>query len=156
MFETLKNSFHTHQTNRVLQKLVDSIQTGQLEDFQNKLKKFIEMDGWDEHQEFLFRMFMLYSQNRQFLRTLLHMGFDPNVKDEEGIAPLHRAVESGIPENVILLLEFDADPNVQDLRGVTPLHIAYSYDRMSEIIEALINHGANLNIRDGIGKRYLM
>ncbi len=44
----------------------------------------------------------------------------------------------------------------QDNRGVTALHIANSYDGTSEIIQLLLEYGANPGIKDNLGKVYLM
>jgi hypothetical protein len=77
--------------------------------------------------------------------TLLKKGVDPNVQDEEGCTPLHRAIaivkdvkiedEEDFLANdecddalycVKLLLDHGADPNIRDNNGNTPVHILAS------------------------------
>jgi ankyrin repeat protein len=48
--------------------------------------------------------------------VLLALGADVHGRDEEGITPLHRAVQSGAPLAVERLLRSGADPNLRDRR----------------------------------------
>jgi hypothetical protein len=48
------------------------------------------------------------------LETMLACGFDPNVKDSEGITPLHRAARAGRAEAVRMLLLHGAEVNALD------------------------------------------
>ena len=54
--------------------------------------------------------------------TMLACGFDPNVKDHEGVTALHRAAMAGRAESVRVLLEHGADVNGYDhMFAATPL-----------------------------------
>ncbi len=96
------------------------------------------------------------TEDTYFLETLLSSGLDPNQSNEQGIFPLHTAVENGKKNAVLILLTHGADPDVCDPNQVTPLHIANSYDGLGEISDLLLEYGANPNRRDSLGKRYLM
>lgn len=90
-------------------------------------------------------------------RVLLAAGVDPDVRDGEGLAPLHHAVMStascGV-EIVDLLLASGADPNVQDRGGISPLHLAASFAAV-EVIRSLITHGASPSLRTTQGRTSL-
>jgi len=56
------------------------------------------------------------------LDTMLACGFDPNVKDHEGVTALHRAAMAGRAESVRVLLAHGADVNGHDdMFAATPL-----------------------------------
>jgi ankyrin repeat protein len=61
-------------------------------------------------------------------RFLLERGANPDCQDENGDAPLHKALKSRLvkepAEFVELLLAFGADPDLRNKEGLTPLDIA--------------------------------
>jgi ankyrin repeat protein len=61
-------------------------------------------------------------------RFLLECGGNPNCQDEDGDAPLHKALKSRLVKDPIefveLLLAFGADPNLRNNKGQTPLDLA--------------------------------
>ena len=67
------------------------------------------------------------------------------------LSPLHSAVAARATPIVQLLLAAGADPNVQQQGGYTPLMSAASHGEL-EIMEALIRHGAKINLTDNEGK----
>ena len=74
-------------------------------------------------------------------RLLLEMGADPNVRNDAGATALLWAVDD--PAMTRLLLERRADPNVRSLDGRTPLQVAAGRADASEIVNALLDHGAD-------------
>ncbi len=74
-------------------------------------------------------------------RLLLEMGADPNVRNDAGATALLWAVDD--PAMTRLLLERRADPNVRSLDGRTPLLVAAGRVDASEIVNALLDHGAD-------------
>ncbi|KUO85524.1 MAG: hypothetical protein AT711_06515, partial [Thermoproteus sp. CIS_19] len=81
------------------------------------------------------------------VEPLLNLGVDPNLRDEEGLTPLHRALMHNNPysaEVVDLLLSRGADPNVRGRDGNTPLHLAAEFNRV-QAAALLLKHGADPN-----------
>ena len=54
------------------------------------------------------------SGNAAVLETMLACGFDPNAKDKESVAPLHRAAMGGHVEATRVLLKYGADVGALD------------------------------------------
>jgi ankyrin repeat protein len=54
------------------------------------------------------------SGNTEVLGTMLACGFDPAVRDKDGVTPLHRAAMAGYPSAVRVLLKFGADVGALD------------------------------------------
>jgi hypothetical protein len=84
------------------------------------------------------------------VRKLLEKGENPNVRDEYGSTPLHKAASRGHVDIARLLLEYGADPNVRDEYGWTPLHNA-AYRGHVDVVALLLEHGADPNIQNKDG-----
>jgi len=97
-----------------------------------------------------------YSKSSEILISILELGIHPDTPNSLGQFPLHLAVENGNIDFVRVLSRYGANPNIKDSKGVTPLHISYSYDQLGGISDLLVSLGADINIRDNLGKRYLM
>jgi uncharacterized protein len=97
----------------------------------------------------------------ELMKLLIAHGADPKIFTAHNVTPL--AVASGIgwvegvtyewsPEENIeavkMCLELGIDPNVADDEGRTALHGAAHKGRL-EVIQMLVDHGANLNAHDG-------
>jgi len=84
-------------------------------------------------------------------RLVIDCGVNPNIRDNDGWTPLHKASWNGNPEVVKLLLEHGADPNIRDNHGFTPLHYA-AKDCHVDVVRVLLDHGADPTIRDNDGR----
>lgn len=156
MFRIIADLYRNYTINQNLRNLVNSIREDRIKDF-NRSIELLEKNNLLKHNAGLLLIISTTEQrNSYYLEKFLSIGLDPDQRDKDGVSPLHLAVEMGNINSVKLLLDFNADPNIADYRGVTPLHIAYSFDGMTEIIEYLLSKGANPNLRDKLGKRYLM
>lgn len=80
--------------------------------------------------------------SREVGEILMAMGADPDVKDAEGVTPLHHATMRGDLPLLTLLIEFNADVNRADNGGLTPLHLAAQYDHAA-IAEFLLGQKAD-------------
>jgi ankyrin repeat protein len=103
----------------------------------------------------------------EIAQLLISRGADINIQDNFGLTPLHHAVAKGYKEMVEILLEHNALVDLQDSAGRTALHFAAGatsligrntggvYDDSVTkdsiyMVECLLNHGADINIRDKI------
>jgi ankyrin repeat protein len=92
------------------------------------------------------------SGNAAVLDTMLRAGFDPSVKDKDGVTALHRAAMGGHPEAVATLLKYGAPIDALDgMFSATPLvwavegrgHAAPGSDHVA-VARILIDHGSPL------------
>jgi ankyrin repeat protein len=81
-------------------------------------------------------------------RLLIAHGADPNIPEQNGCTPLHRASMNGRIEIVRLLIEYGTNVEVKDDKGRTPLDVAWSDDvsqsragkQREEIVKLLLEH----------------
>ncbi|MDR3285127.1 MAG: ankyrin repeat domain-containing protein [Holosporales bacterium] len=91
------------------------------------------------------------NENLEAVKRLIGVkGISPDVKDNEGFAPLHRAARHGWVDVVQALIRIGADKNVKDNKGFAPLHWAVRHGRV-EVVQALIRIGADKNVQDREG-----
>ncbi len=81
---------------------------------------------------------------------LIRRGADPNVRDKQGMTPLHYAAYRGDAACAKALLKGGADPNAKDSIGMTPLHDA-AYAGHAGFVKVLLNGGAAVSPRDKWG-----
>ncbi|GEM29080.1 hypothetical protein NN3_00870 [Nocardia neocaledoniensis NBRC 108232] len=87
------------------------------------------------------------------IQQLLAEGYDPNDRDEAGLAPLHFAAQYGGIDTVATLLNAGADPNAQDDKGDTPLFYAFrSPWSTPEVVRLLRDRGADADIENHRGQ----
>ena len=81
---------------------------------------------------------------------LIQHGVDVNLKDEHGVAPLHRAIHSGHGDLARLLIEAGADVQARNHAGNTPVQVA-AFAGLPEVIKLLVEAGAPVNVPDQVG-----
>ena len=95
----------------------------------------------------------LVEENRTYyIKYFVKMGADVNATDKDGWTPLYAVAGSGKIEAVKLLLENGADVATKGHELMTPLHLV----RNLEIAQNLIDHGAQVDERDSMGRTPLM
>lgn len=89
--------------------------------------------------------------NPGYVRYLIEKGCDVNLGNGTKGTPLHRAVDTNLPDIAEILLQHGADPNATDEHGTTPLLIAAKYGD-SGIGKLLLQYKANPSKADKNGK----
>lgn len=84
-----------------------------------------------------------------YLRYLLQMGADPNLRDAKGTTPLLLAVTEGKGDMIPVLIDAKANPNLGNSSGETPL-IRAVQRRDVAMVRALLAGGADPDQRDYI------
>jgi len=88
------------------------------------------------------RMAALYG-NFEKVRDLVDGGVDVNATNNDGMAPLHWAVQKRL-DIVRYLVEHGANVNSTSINGLTPLHNAVEKGHL-DIVAFLVEHGAYVN-----------
>jgi ankyrin repeat protein len=96
-----------------------------------------------------------YEGDVERVKKLLEKGANLNIKNIDGLAPLHMAASEGRPcrccDVVKLLLERGADPNTQNKDGDTPLHWA-AHEGHDDVVKLLLVYGADPAVKDEYGR----
>lgn len=110
-----------------------------------------EVNKLDSHGRSLLCYAARYDQPEVAIQ-LLAAGCDPNVGDNEGITPLHEAVDAGSMDVLKLLIKQGCcNVNAANKSGETPLMYATIKDDV-EMTKLLIKSGARVNDTDHMGR----
>ncbi|KAI9852682.1 MAG: Ankyrin repeat domain-containing protein 44 [Vezdaea acicularis] len=82
------------------------------------------------------------------MRLLLRSGALVNTPDLDRVSALHLASELGSVEKVKILLEYGIDANAKDGTGSRPLQYAMRTGKPLEIVQLLLDHGADIKAED--------
>ncbi|MCZ8158024.1 MAG: ankyrin repeat domain-containing protein [Leptospira sp.] len=156
MISKIRKLILEYRFNATVRSLYTSIENADINNFHSTLKKLKENQNISDFLPMLLCFTCEHSKESEILITLLELGIHPDTPNQSDRFPIHEAVENGNEEFVKILLRFGANPNIIDKNGVTPLHISYSYDSLGGISDLLVSNGADLTLRDSLGKRYLM
>ncbi|XP_076895615.1 acyl-CoA-binding domain-containing protein 1-like [Bidens hawaiensis] len=110
---------------------------------------FIHEEGSDELKLDDIHAFAREGDTENLIKCV-EAGIPVDIKDSEGRAPLHWAVDRGHIETAELLLSRNADVNLKDNEGQTPLHYAAVCER-EHIAELLVKKNASTDVKDDDG-----
>jgi hypothetical protein len=86
---------------------------------------------------------------------LLDAGADANARDDEGVAPLATAAQTGHLDVVATLLAAGADADTKDIDGGFPLMLAAAMGH-TDIVKLLLTHGCNVDAVNDLGNTALV
>jgi len=90
----------------------------------------------------------VFEGHLEVVKYLLENGADINAKDNVGKTPLYHAVYDCNMECIKYLILQGADVNISTEDNISPLHIAIKKNTDLEIIQLLVEAGANINKKD--------
>jgi ankyrin repeat protein len=86
-----------------------------------------------------------------WIRFLIQKGANPNIRDNNGVAPIQIATRLGFVDGVEELIKGGAEVNVSDSQGETPLMSAV-HQRDVALVRRLLAQGADPDINDNSGR----
>ncbi|MEM3369879.1 MAG: ankyrin repeat domain-containing protein [Candidatus Micrarchaeia archaeon] len=114
------------------------------------LKKY----GFEENSKikisFSCLSFALFQGDIDIIESLLENGADVELIDN-GLTPLMIAVLSNKKEIVKSILKYKPNINAKGISNITAMHLAAMKNKDSDIIDLLINYGADIEARDSAG-----
>ena len=120
-----------------------------------KILKEVDINAKDKEDKTLFQK-TLSSQNPniKLIETLLDTGADVNEQDEMGETPLHKALATQYPKEIVsLLIKHGADVNIKDKEGRLPIHkVLSSQNPDIRLLTLLLENGADVNAKDKNGE----
>jgi ankyrin repeat protein len=88
---------------------------------------------------------MEYGEHLAIVKILLENGADPNAKDNDNLAPLHKAAIGGTLAVVRALLKFGANPNARDKHDQASLNVAKTKNMRIILLEGRKNKRQDLS-----------
>jgi ankyrin repeat protein len=86
--------------------------------------------------------------------TLLKNKANPNIPQQDGLIPLHIAIEKKNVQIVEELLQYGSNPNQKNKHyNQTPVHYAFKFNSKPDILMLLIQYGGKLGIKDKNNQR---
>ena len=82
---------------------------------------------------------------KKIIRTVIDYGADVNITNKENETALTIACGNQSEGALDALLKAKANPNIADANGDRCIHKAVKHDCSKEVLQAIINHGADLN-----------
>lgn len=150
-------------SNKETRNLINSVVMGETEAFKNLLKdKKCDIDGFDPDSEMNALGYAVAAGRIDFVKELLNAGASATLLYEGGASVLTYAGNclffdksqfSNVINIVELLVEAGADINLPNEENETPLMEAVENP---EYLEILMQHGADINAKDGFGKSVLV
>lgn len=93
------------------------------------------------------------SGKKDLVQSLIYNGVNINSANQEGVTPLHVAVDLGDEKIIEMLLAVGANSNAKNYLGQTPLHLLANSSPIEphnadRTIDLLCKHGAQINAQD--------
>jgi len=142
MEENLKNAFGY------------AVETGNKEMFDLLAKDFENFTQEDKNM--LLKLTVVNSPSTEFIQHVLDYGYDINYKDEGENTLLHFASFSSYPESVSYFLAKGLDLESKNIDGSTPLRMAAGVCDNTQVLQTLIDAGADIHTIDNDGENLLI
>ena len=94
--------------------------------------------------------------SKETLQVIINHGADVNATNKNNLTALMIACMKGYIDAIDVLLSAGADPSIADTKGETWIHYAVQGDCSKEILQATIDHGADVNSTNMNGETALL
>ena len=94
--------------------------------------------------------------NIEVIQELIRRGGDVNAVNNNCVSALGMACQMGQIDTIGLLIKLGADINITDPDGNTYLHCGVQEDYSKEVIQAILDHGVNVNTSNKTNETALM
>ncbi|XP_023313583.1 ankyrin-3-like [Trichogramma pretiosum] len=141
-------------------KFNDHILVKMLFEVSDAIHKTVRVDAQDNLGNSPLHLALTDGYKKMIVELLLRSGANPNLTNAEGLTPLHiickrdERVDHGMADILFKIsrekhqmVQVDA----QDKTGQTPLHYAVSHDCKKQIVQLLLENGANPNLSNSEG-----
>ena len=142
MEENLKNAFGY------------AVETGNKEMFDLLAKDFENFTQEDKNM--LLKLTVVNSPSTEFIQHVLDYGYDINYKDGVENTLLHFASFSSYPESVSYFLAKGLDLESKNIDGSTPLRMAAGVCDNTQVLQTLIDAGADIHTINNSGENLLI
>jgi uncharacterized protein len=117
--------------------------------FLDKIKNAkINIEEFNEREMSLLHVASLVENSSVFIKKLIELRINVNIRDSNGNTPLMEATNYNCPNNVKTLIDYNADLSLYNNDLNTPLHIACSGNNII-IAKILIENKAEINSDNG-------
>ena len=111
------------------------------------LDRDLHVDAEDNHAMTLLQVASRHG-SLEIVKFLIDNGAAVNAVENDGRSALHFATIRGHLSVVRYLLENKADVNLRKRLGLTPLHIVAQYSKQTDLVQVLLDHGADIEAPD--------
>ncbi|QZW33284.1 MPPV-015 ankyrin repeat protein [Magpiepox virus 2] len=116
------------------------------------LSKYPDLVNHVDHEHRTPLHLAVESNNIKMLKVLVSYGADINTVDNAGKTPICCAVIRNLIDVTKELISLGADINKGDINNMTPLHHMMRFAESTELIEILLDHGADINAVNNFGE----
>ena len=131
-----------------------AVETGNIEMFDLLAKDFENFTQEDKNM--LLELTVEKSPSTEFIQHVLDYGYDINYKDEFENTLLHFASFSSYPESVSYFLAKGLDLESKNISGSTPLRTAAEVCDNTQVLQTLIDAGADIHTINNDGENLLI
>ena len=135
----------------VLTALMRACRTGNRAEISALLQVVADPIIVDGNSATLLHYAVVWDCSNEVLQAMVESGVAVNVRNRNGITALMKACRRGNIDVMSVLLHAGVDPNIVDGNGATLLHCAVVWDCSNEVVQAIVESGIAVNVRNKEG-----
>ena len=136
--------------------LMQALQTGNINAINVLLNAEADLNIIDKDGDTCLHRAVRARCSKEILQSVIHCGANVNATNKSSVTALRLSCQTGNKDAISELQKAEADPNISDADGYTCLHDAVDVRFNKETLQAIIDHGANINAANKEGVTPLM